>query len=95
MLKMYISHWKEREKPEEGRIDYWFAPDAQTASIWASEEEAVRNCAIFEGHRIRVRLVHGGMYSCGGFKVEERAPNEFAVFFEVPSPLEPPGQCSV
>jgi hypothetical protein len=96
MLRAYINRWKEREKPEESCIDYWFASDAEKACGWDTREEAERNCAIFNGHRISVRLARGGTHVCSDFKVEQRALNEFVVFCEVPSLPEPPsnqGDC--
>jgi hypothetical protein len=90
MPKAYIHSWKEREAPEESRLDYFIAPDAEKACGWDTKEEAERSCRVFDGHRIKVQLANGAEYVCCGFKVEQRATNSFVVFCGLPSALEAP-----
>lgn len=89
MPKAYIHSWKEREPPEEAFLDYVIAPDAENACGWETKEEAERNCKVFDGHRIKVQLTNG-QYVCSGFKVEERTPDSFVVFCDLPAALETP-----
>ena|SRR6266478_4856198 len=80
MLKAYVSRWKEWEKSEESKIDYWFAAHAENAAYWKTREEAESNCPIFDYHHIAISSPSCGTHICSDFKVEERAPNEFVVF---------------
>lgn len=93
MLKGYIHHWKEREKPEERQIvDYWFTSNATKAACWETEAEAKSNCVIFNSHRIAIPSSKGGPHVCEAFDVEQRAPKEFVVFCFAPFILEIGGQ---
>ena len=87
MVKVYIGNLKHPEKPGEERTVYRFAPDAESACSWDTREEAERNRAIFDDDGIEVALAVGGLHICSGFRVQQRAPNEFVVFCEVPSLL--------
>lgn len=84
MLKGYISHWKEREKPEQNRIDYWFTSRPEHAAHWKTREEAQSDSVIFSSHGIQIPSSEGGTYICHDFQVEERAPGEYVVFCVAP-----------
>jgi hypothetical protein len=84
MFKTYISRWAHREKPEEHKIDYGFCSDAVSAAFWETEEDAQNDAVIFERHHIVIHSAQGIPHICSGFKIEQRAPNEFVIFYEVP-----------
>jgi hypothetical protein len=84
MFKTYISRWKPREKPEEHKIDYGFCSDPASAAFWGTKEDAQNDGVTFERHRIVVHSSQGIPHVCSGFKIEQRAPNEFVIFYEVP-----------
>lgn len=84
MLKGYINHWREREKPEQHRVDYWFSARIEQAATWPTKEEAESNCTIFNHHRIVIPSSQGGTHVCDDFKVDERAPGQFVVYCMAP-----------
>jgi hypothetical protein len=94
MLKAYISRWKEREKPEQHKIDYWFTSQPENAASWATREEAENNCVIFDHHQIVIPSAEGGPHVCSGFKVEGRAPGEFVVYCVAPFVLLASGEAT-
>jgi hypothetical protein len=96
MLKAYISHWKRREKPEkpgESPItDFWVTTDPKKALPYETREAAANDCVLFERCPIVIDSSEGGKHSCTGWKVEELASKEFAIFCVAPFIIEPGGK---
>lgn len=88
LLKGYVRRWKEREKPEPEGIDYWFTSHPENAAWWKTREDAENECVVFEANRIRIPSSAGGVHTCRGFKVEERAPGEFVIYCMAPFVLQ-------
>ena len=82
--KGYISRWKQREKPHELIMDYWFTSNPESAAYWETKEEADGDCGLFERNKIEIPSAEGGTYICKGFKSEELRPGRFVVFCEAP-----------
>jgi hypothetical protein len=83
MFKIYINRFKSRKHPEEG-IEYWFCSDGANAVCWATKEEAESDGMIIENNPFKIHSSQGAPHFCTGFKIEQRAPNEFVIFYEVP-----------
>jgi hypothetical protein len=85
MLKGYIMRSKERAKPEQGEVDYWFCEESQDAANWATtREDAEIECRLLNQHRIKITSPTGEDYFCCDFKAEERAPGEFVIYCMAP-----------
>jgi hypothetical protein len=81
MFKLYIQSFLTHKEPEKG-VEYWFCSDAAKAHSWATKQLA----QIDGGHigTITIHSSQGTPYVCSDFKIEQRAPNEFVIFYEVP-----------
>jgi hypothetical protein len=84
MYKAYVWRWKNREQPDDFKIDYWFTPDPESAAYWGTKEEAEADCTIFDRHRIELDSAEGGAYVCRDFRSEELRPGRFVIFCEIP-----------
>jgi hypothetical protein len=85
VYKLYIHHSEYSERPEDPNSrDYWFRSDAVGARYWPTENAARDAGALFDQTRPTIKSPDGRPYVCSDFKIEERAPNEFVIFYEVP-----------
>jgi len=85
MTKGYICSWARSKDPARPyNTDFWFSPDIAKAAYWLTRESAEADISIFERHNILIPSALGGVHRCGGFQVEERAPEEFVIFCEAP-----------
>jgi hypothetical protein len=62
---------------------YRYRGDSAKAHYWQTEESARSVCAVFRRDPLRIKLHNGSSYPGHNFQVEERAPGEYVVSFEV------------
>jgi hypothetical protein len=82
MLKAYVTGWRMREGAE--IMDYFFGSKREDAAFWDTREKAEDDCVNYDNLPITITSPEGRTHVCGGFTVEERAPNEFVVFCMIP-----------
>jgi hypothetical protein len=83
MDKMYIKAFMTHRKPEKG-MKYWFCSDAANAFCWTTKDEAENVGTNIKRHPIPIFSSHGTHF-CSAFEIEQRASNEFVIFYEVPA----------
>lgn len=83
MFKMYIKGFMTHKEPEKG-MEYWFCSDAVNAQCWETKREAESVGMNIARHPIKIRSSLGTPHSCSDFTIEQRAPNKFVIFYEVP-----------
>jgi hypothetical protein len=84
MLKAYITKWTEEPQERHTRFDVRFDSHPQNAAYWKTKEQAENECVIFDRLNIVIPSAEGGTHICNGFRVEERKPEEFVIFYEGP-----------
>jgi len=82
--KGYVSRWKQREKPEDQIVDYWFTSEPNNAVQWETKEQADIECQILNYQRIEIPSSQGGTHVCGDFRSEKFRPGSFVAFCEAP-----------
>jgi len=89
----YVIGWRERETPEgRTKVDVWFDHRPEKAVCGKTRKQAEDDCALLDCYRVKIPLSEGSEHVCGSFKVEERSPEEFVVFCEVPFVLRTGGE---
>ena len=84
MSKAYIHSWKPDVPPNDNRNVYTFCSKAEVAAAWPLREFAeVERMELNRG----VTIPYGGLYVCREFHVEERTPEEFVIYCEIPFDL--------
>jgi hypothetical protein len=81
--KIYIKGFMTQTGPEKG-MEYWFCSVAANAFCWTTKDEAENVGTIIKCHPIQI-LSSQGTHSCSIFEIEQRAPSEFVIFYEVPT----------
>jgi hypothetical protein len=83
MFKLYIQSFLTRKEPDKS-MEYSFCSNATNAHPWATKELAQIDGMHIECSPITIQSPQGTPYVCSNFKIEQRAPNEFVIFYEVP-----------
>ena len=83
MFKLYIHHFMSHKHAKEG-IEYCFCSDAANARCWGTKEDAGSIGVNIKRHPIRIVSSEGTPFFCSNFEIEQRAPSEFVIFYEVP-----------
>jgi hypothetical protein len=87
MAKYYVMYSKDHPQ-DAAKRSFWFDNSAENAFLFKTREEADKRCLDFDRAAIEVPLLHGGKYTCGGFRTEELSPTRFVAYCEVPGAIK-------